>query len=61
MTAVGEAGHVPLTQGTFILVSGFAWEIYHQGRMPIIAISTPLCAGVVRVRYSERHDGVTEL
>ena len=44
MTAVGEAGHVPLTQGTFTRASGFAWEIYHQERMPIIAISIPLCA-----------------
>lgn len=47
MTAVGE-GRVPLTQGTFILVSVFAWEIYRQGRMPIIATSIPLCAAWFR-------------
>ena len=43
MTTVGEVP-VPLTQGTFILVSVFAWEIYRRGRMPIIATSIPLCA-----------------
>lgn len=53
MTAVGE-GRVLLTQGTFILVSVFAWEIYRQGRMPIIAISIPLC--VAWFRYGTLND-----